>query len=63
MKINKKVPIEREFNGTNKLLLSPINNKLVFYLYTKKSRFSSHKCLFAVLSSLFGGNYGKKSHD
>ncbi len=43
MKINKKVPIERQFDGTNNLLMSPIKNKIVNILYTKNTLFSSRR--------------------
>ena len=38
-----KVPIERQFNGTEKLLLTGIINKILFILYPKKS-FISRCC-------------------
>lgn len=38
---NKKVPIERQFNGTNNLLMRPIKNKIATFLYNKRILFSS----------------------
>lgn len=48
MNLNKKVPIERQFDGTSKLLMIPLKNKNAISLYTKKALISSHGLKYCV---------------
>jgi len=44
MNLNKKVPIERQFDGTSRLLLIGVKNNNATILYNKTTSFTSH-CL------------------